>query len=254
MRVAALYDVHGNLAALDAVLAEVAGERVDAIVLGGDFSAGPQAEETVDRLRGLGERVLFLSGNAERELADLEWQPEGELSRERVVFTRQELGDERLAFLRSLPETVRLRIEPLGDVLFCHGSPRGDLEMLTDATPEERLRDAVAGAGADLVVCGHTHAQWRRIVDGLTVLNAGSVGMPYEGRPGAFWALLGPGIEHRRTEYDVDAAVAAYRASGYPDADEFARETLLEPATAAEATEFFERLALERPEFAGRGI
>ncbi|MBD0348054.1 MAG: metallophosphoesterase family protein [Thermoleophilia bacterium] len=251
MRVAALYDIHGNLHALEAVLAEIEREAVDAVVLGGDFSAGPLAAETVDRLRGLGERAHFLRGNADRELADPDWSLDDPAAVERLDFARAQLGPERLEFLRSLPEHVVLDVEGLGSVLFCHGSPRTDMEILTRATPEERLAAALDGVDADVVVCGHTHAQWRRDVDGRTVVNAGSVGMPYEGRPGAYWALLGPSVEHRRTEYDVETAAAAYRASGYPNAAEFARETLLEPATAEEATAFFEQLALERPEFAG---
>jgi putative phosphoesterase len=251
VRVAALYDVHGNLFALEAVLAEAEREGADAIVLGGDFSAGPLAAETVDRLRALGERAHFLRGNADRELAEPKWSVDDPAAVERLDFARAQLGLERLAFLRSLPEHVVLDVDGLGSVLFCHGSPRTDMEVLTSATPDERLRAALAGVDADVVVCGHTHIQWRREVDGQTVLNAGSVGMPYEGRPGAYWALIGPSIDHRRTEYDVEAAAAAYRASGYPNAAEFARETLLEPASAEEATAYFEQLALERPELAG---
>ena len=250
MRVAALYDIHGNLHALEAGLSEVDREGVDALVLGGDFSAGPLAAETVDRLRALGERARFLRGNAERELADPAWPLDDDAAAERFQFVRAQLGPERLDFVRALPEHVVVDVDGLGSVLFCHGSPRTDMEVLTRATPEERLRAAIAGVDADIVVCGHTHAQWRREVDGRTVVNAGSVGMPYEGRPGAYWALLGPTIEHRRTDYDVEAAVAASRACGYPDADEFA-ETLVQPAAADEATAYFEQLALERPELAG---
>jgi predicted phosphodiesterase len=153
--------------------------------------------------------------------------------------------------LRELPATVVLDVDGLGRVLFCHGSPRTDMEILTRATPEERLRAALAGVDADVVVCGHTHMQFRRELDGYTVVNAGSVGMPYEGRLGAYWALLGPGIEHRRTEYDVEAAVADAREVGYPGADDEYAETLLQPATAEEASAYFEQLALQKPELAG---
>ena len=253
MRVAALYDVHGNLPALEAVLGELEDEPVDAIVVGGDFSAGPQAAEVVTRLRALGERVRFLRGNADREVADVEWQADDELARTRMAWMRERLGDEPLAFLRALPEHVFLDVDGLGRVLFCHGSPRSDLEILTRETPERRLREAVAGVDAAVIVCGHTHAQWRREVDGVVVVNAGSVGLPYEGRPGAYWALLGPGVEHRRTLYDVEAAAASYRDLGFPDADGYARETLLEPPPPEEAVDFFEQLAREKPEFAGRG-
>ena len=251
MRVAALYDVHGNMPALEAVLTELEKEPVDVIVVGGDFSAGPHAAEVVDRLRALGDRVRFLRGNADRELADLGWQPDDQAAA-RVAWMRERLGDERLAFLRTLPEHVVLDVAGLGRVLFCHGSPRSDLEILTRATPAERLRAAVAGVDAAVVVCGHTHAQWSREVDGVRVVNAGSVGLPYEGRSGAYWARLGPSVEHRRTPYELEAAAARYREVGFPDADEYARETLLEPPPPDEVVEFFEQLARDKPEYAGR--
>jgi putative phosphoesterase len=251
VRVAALYDVHGNLRALDAVLAEVEAEDLDAIVLGGDFAAGPRGPEVVDRLRDLGERAHFLSGNAEREMLEPRYLADDPGAAERLGFVRDRLGVERMDFLGALPAHLELDVNGLGRVLFCHGSPRTDMEILTRATPEERLRAALAGVDADVVVCGHTHMQFRRELDGYTVVNAGSVGMPYEGALGAYWALLGPEIEHRRTEYDVEATVADARAIGYPAADTDYAETLLEPASAEEASTYFEQLALEKPELAG---
>jgi putative phosphoesterase len=252
VRAAALYDIHGNVPALDAVLLELDGEGVDVIVVGGDFAAGPMPAEAVDRLRALRIPTRFLRGNAERELAELDWQPEEDLGRRRAAWMREQLGPQRLEFMRDLPPDVTLDVEELGTVFFCHGSPRTDLEILTRETPEARLREAVAGVQADVVVCGHTHSQWTRAVEGITVANAGSVGLPYEERPGAYWALLGPGVEHRRTEYNVEAAAEAYGATGFPDAREYSRETLLEPESPEAAIEFFEQLARERPEFAGR--
>ena len=253
MRVAALYDVHGNLPALEAVLADVEREGVDAIVVGGDFAAGPMPVEAVDRLRGLGTTARFLRGKADRELADLEWQAGEDVGRRRVAWMREQLGPERLEFMRELPEQIVLDVEGLGPVLFCHGSPRTDLEVLTRETPEARLREALAGVQAEVIVCGHTHSQWKRELDGKVVANAGSVGLPYEEQRGAYWALLGPGLEHRRTEYDVDAAGAAFLATEFPDADDYARDALLEPESPEAATEFFEQLAREHPEFAGSG-
>ena len=130
--------------------------------------------------------------------------------------------------------------------MFCHGSPRGDEEILTRATPEERLRQALASVTEDVVVCGHTHMQFDRVVAGKRVVNAGSVGMPYEGRPGAYWALLGPDVNLRRTTYDVEAAANLIRSTDFPGADEFASDNVLHPPTADEVTDFFERLADER--------
>ncbi len=103
-------------------------------------------------------------------------------------------------------------VDGLGLTLFCHGSPRSDTEIITTATTDERLRGILGGVEQRTVVGGHTHRQFDRRVDGWRVVNAGSVGMPYEGRPGAYcWALLGPGVELRRTAYDVDRAVVALR-------------------------------------------
>ena len=227
-RVAALYDIHANLPALDAVLGEA--DAADLIVVGGDFALGPMPAETVDRLRALGDRVRFIRGNADREVGTQEaWQ-------------REPFGEERLRFVAELPETVALEVDGLGRVLFCHGSPRSDEEIITAVTPEERLGRILAGVAEPVVVCGHTHHQFDRSVHGVRVVNAGSVGMPYEGRPGAFWAMLGPDVELRTTAYDLDAATAAIAATGYPGADELV-DTLRNPPGADEVARHFESLA-----------
>ena len=200
-RVAALYDVHGNLPALEAVLAEVG--DADLIVVGGDVVGGPFPAETVERLRDLGDRVRWLRGNAERELVEQPppreaGPPPGELERLRAA-----LSDEQVDFVYGLPERVELDVEGLGRVLFCHATPQNDLDIVTPLTPEERLRRILEGVTADAVVAGHTHIQEDRRVGGVRWVNAGSVGMPYEDEPGACWALLGPEVELRRTEYDA---------------------------------------------------
>src|SRR5437588_3134885 len=138
---------------------------------------------------------------------------------------------------------VTLDIEALGPAVFFHGSPRSDTEIITRVTADERLREILAGVGEGLVVGGHTHQQFDRSIDQWRVVNAGSVGMPYEGRRGAYWALLGPDVELRRTEYDVDRAVAELEAGGFPDLREMLRESLLEPIDPDEVSEFFERQA-----------
>ena len=134
-------------------------------------------------------------------------------------------------------------VDGLGPVLFCHGSPRSDEEILTRISSEERVAAACAGVEEALVVCGHTHVQFDREVAGTRLVNAGSVGMPYEAEPGAYWALLGPDVELRRTAYDLEAAAAAIRATGFPGADELAAANVLTVPSAEEATEQFERLA-----------
>jgi putative phosphoesterase len=225
--VAALYDIHANLPALEAVLAEVA--PGDDVVVGGDFTAGPMPAETVDALRALGDRVRFIRGNADRAVAAGGWEAD-------------RLGRDRLAFVAGLPETVVLEVDGLGSVLFCHGSPRSDEEIITAVTPGERLGRILAGVSEPVVVCGHTHHQFDRTVDGRRVVNAGSIGLPYEGRPGAYWARIGPDVEHRRTAYGLDAACGRILATAYPDAEEWV-ETLREPAAAADVAAHFESMA-----------
>jgi putative phosphoesterase len=188
--VAALYDIHGNLAALDAVLAEVSEDAT--ILVGGDICAGgEQPAETLARLRGLGDRVAWLRGNADRELDRSE---EGLAPPEFLEKARASLSEEEIAFLHELPETQRI-----DDVLYCHASPRNDLDIFTERTPEERIAFLFEGLDVPTVVCGHTHMQYERSVAGVRIVNAGSVGMPYEEEPGAYWLL---DLVHRRTPYE----------------------------------------------------
>jgi predicted phosphodiesterase len=237
MRVAALYDVHGNLPALEAVLAEV---DADTILVGGDVALGPMPKETLSLLRDRG--ATFIRGNCDREVAT---PSEGEeLWTRRARWVHEQLDGEELAFLRDLPHPLPMEVDGLGEVLFCHGSPRSDEEILTAITPPERLDPTLDGVTQDLVVCGHTHAQFDRLVGDRRLVNAGSVGMAYEGEPGiAAWALLGPTVELRRTPYDVEAAAALVRETGFPEAEELVNEALLHPPSAEEVTAHFESLA-----------
>jgi predicted phosphodiesterase len=241
MRVAALYDVHGNLPALEAVLTEVEASEADAVVVGGDIAIGPMPRATLERLLALGERALFLRGNGDREIAE---PPHGgDLWEERTRWSASQLDRGQLAWLAALPDTQKVDVDGLGPVFFCHGSPRRDDEILTAISPEERVAAAVAGVAEPLVVCGHTHVQFDRQAAGKRLVNAGSVGMPYEAQPGAYWALLGPGVELRRTDYDLEAAAEAIRATGFPAADELAAENVLTVPSAEVATEQFEAMA-----------
>ena len=205
MRVAALYDVHGNLPALDAVLADVSAEAV--ILLGGDIASGLFPRETLERLRGLGERVVWIRGNADRELTPGE---DAGAPEQIVDWVRAQLDEEWIAFLHALPPSVTLDVDGVGRVLFVHATPRNDLDIFTERTPESRVVPSFAGVDADLVVCGHTHIQFDRSIAGLRVVNAGSVGMAYEDSPGAYWLLLGPGVERRRSGFEP-------RESSYPE-------------------------------------
>jgi len=237
MRVAALYDVHANLPAVEAVLAEV---DVDTILVGGDAVLGPMPRETLRLLRDRG--ATFIRGNCDREVAT---PGEGEeLWTRRARWAHEQLDDEELAFLGDLPHPLPMEVDGLGEVLFCHGSPRSDEEILTAITPPKRLDPILDGVTQNLVVCGHTHAQFDRLVGDRRLVNAGSVGMAYEGEPGiAAWALLGPTVELRRTAFDVEAAAALVRETGFPGADELVNEALLHPPSADEVTAHFESLA-----------
>jgi putative phosphoesterase len=227
LRVAALYDVHGNLPALEAVLRDVDDAGADLIVVGGDVASGPMPSQVVTLLQSLGNRARFVRGNADRVLDFV-----GRSDDDRHVWVRarrwvaDQLGEAQLAFLASLPLDEIVDVEGLGRVRFCHGAPGSDEEVITRLTTEERLARLLEGVEERVVVCGHTHVQFDRIVGNTRVVNAGSVGVPYEARPGAYWLLAGPEISLRRTPYDVDNAARRIRATGYPSAERLAGDIL----------------------------
>jgi putative phosphoesterase len=233
VRVAAISDIHGNLPALEAVLAEIELESVDGIVVVGDIVSGPWPAEVFDLIANAG--ALVVRGNADRLTLD---GGEGEIG----AWSAERLGDRREA-VAAWPLTVELAVEGLGSVLACHATPTSDDPIYTRVTPEEDLARLLAGVGADVVVCGHTHIQYdRTLSNGLRIVNPGSVGMPYEGKRGAFWALLGPDVELRCTGYDVEAAVAAMRGRGAPNVEAQLIRYLLEPPDPVATTEYFESL------------
>jgi predicted phosphodiesterase len=231
MRVAALYDVHGNLPALEAVLAEVRREGVAAVVSGGDVVLGPLPSECLALLHDAGAR--FVAGNCERLALDR--------AAERDSWCLDQLEQRDRELIASWPQTLELEIDGLGAVLFCHATPRSDEEILTSLTPDEAVADALAETAADVVVCGHTHVQYDRAVpSGPRLVNAGSVGLAYEGSPGARWALLGPTVELRTTLYDVEAALRTLYEPGFPEAAELFDESVRGEVTAQQASEEFE--------------
>lgn len=249
-RIAAIYDIHGNLPALEAVLAAIRREGVEEVVVGGDVLPGPLPAETLARLLNLDDLdlpVAFLRGNGDRavleERAGIDSGALPEQAREIVRWTARQISDDQAEGLAAWPATLRRAIDGLGEVLFCHATPRNDTEIFTRETPEERLLPVFSGAGAAVVVCGHTHMPFDRTVGGTRVVNAGSAGMPY-GEPGAYWLLLGPGIELRRTAYDYEAAAQRIRATEYPQAESFAATSILRPPSEAEIVERFEKVAI----------
>lgn len=235
MRVAALYGIHANLPALEAVLLDVRRAGVDRVVIGGDVVPGPMPCETLARLLELDVRAEFIRGNGDREVLaryyenETDWyRAAPELWREPVRWCAEQLSFEHARWLAGWPLTSRMSVDGIGDVLFCHATPRSDTEVFTRTTAAARLRPLFEGVDVPVVVCGHTHMQFDRLVGRVRVVNAGGVGMPF-GEPGAYWLLLGPGLELRRTQYDFAVAADSIRRTAYPQADQFAAQSVLLP-------------------------
>lgn len=247
MRVAAIYDIHGNLPALEAVLDDIRRAGVDRVVVGGDVVPGPMPRETLACLLGLDVPVEFIRGNGEaavlahRAGADPAALPEQ--AREPVRWAAEQLRPEDERLLAGWPMTLRLEVGGVGAVLFCHATPRSDTEVFTRLTPEDRLVPVFGGPGVPVVVCGHTHMPFDRMVGPTRVVNAGSVGMPY-GRPGADWLLLGPDVRPRHTDYDLNRAAGRITATSYPQAAEFAARHVLKPPSEGEILALFAKLEL----------
>jgi putative phosphoesterase len=230
-RVAVLSDVHGNAVALQAVLGELDLEEHDLVVFGGDLTWGPEPAETY-RLAAALPAARFVRGNADRAVA------ERDEAMERARWMQEQHSGDLRAFVEAFEEQAAVEIEGLGAVRFCHGSPRSDEECVTPETPAERVREFMDGVAERVLVTAHVHIQFDREVAGIRSMNPGSVGLPYEGRPGAYWALLGPDVELRRTEYDVERAAAACRRM--PGGEQLA-EMLLAPPEPSEVIEDAER-------------
>jgi predicted phosphodiesterase len=240
-RVAVLSDIHGVLPALEAVLAEPDFTTADRIVILGDIAAGPQPCEVIDLLLNLGDRAAWISGNADRML--VEHRQDTNKSRLEGIFAwaAEQLGGNHLGLLSRLSRSLTMTIDVLGEVLFCHATPRNDEEVVLVDSRIERWDEVFADTdpACRTVVCGHTHMPFVRLANGRLVVNPGSVGMPY-GRSGAHWALLGPGVELRRTEFDLDAACArTIAASAFSKVAEWADYYIRARATDVEALQTF---------------
>src|SRR5438067_12152796 len=243
MPVAAPFDMHGNLPALEAVLEDLRDVRVDRVVVGGDLLPGPMARETLTLLLNLDVPVEWIYGNGEvavlERMAGSESAKVPEQYRPAIAWTAEQVRDHE-KLIRAWPMTVRLEIDGLGSALFCHATPRNEDEAFTRLTPEDRLLPVFDGVDAAVVICGHTHMQFDRTIGRTRVVNAGSVGMPF-GEPGAYWLLLGPDIQLRRTVYDLAKAAERIRASTYPHAEDFAARNVLHPPSEKEMLDAFAR-------------
>jgi len=220
MNVLALYDIHGNLDALEAVLADPRASRADAIVVGGDVVPGAFAPECLSLLGRHELPVHWIRGNGEREVAeaaangvDAESLPPDAVAELTAAITAAALDADVSAWLGTPPTTVEV-----DGVLYCHATPRRDDETLTRIAPDERWAEVLSGVGHRLVVGGHTHQQDDRLVGAVRFVNAGSVGLPYEGDSAARWVWIADGIpELRGTVYDGAAAGRRMLAAGWPD-------------------------------------
>ena len=244
MRVAVLADIHGNLPALDAVLADVAAAGVDAIVLNGDMATGPMPAQTLERLAGLGGKAVWVRGNADRELAaaydgalspDLPFE-----ARVPAQYCASQLSRQHRDLLAGLPLSVTLEVTGLGPVRFCHATATSDTKIVLVDSALDDYRAGFGGTTEPTVVLGHTHMPFDRLADRRRFVNPGSVGMPY-GNAGAYWALLGPDVVLRRTGYDASAAGQTLRAAapGYPDLAGFIAENVVTVPSDAAALAVF---------------
>lgn len=243
MPVAAIYDIHGNLPALEAVLHEIREIGVDHLVVGGDVVPGPMPRETLMCLLSLDVPTQFIYGNGEvavlEQMAGREPSAVPEQYQPIIRWTEQQLAEYELLFA-GWPKTVRL-----GDVLFCHATPRHENEIFTRQTAEDVLLPVFEGLNVAMVVCGHTHMQFDRMIGRTRVVNAGSVGMPF-GQPGADWLLLGPEVQLRHTNYNLEDAADRIRKSDYPDAGDFIERYLLHPPSETQMLKAFSQAELRR--------
>jgi predicted phosphodiesterase len=224
------------------VLADPRAAAPDAVVVGGDTVPGPFARAALDRLAALTVPVHWVRGNGERETAEAAGATappaDDDLAAVTAAISAAELGAERARALGELPLTVTL-----DGVLYCHATPRADDEMVTRASSAERYAEVLAGVDARLVVAGHTHQQDDRRVGDVRFVNAGSVGLPYEGDGAARWLWVSGGVpELRRTAYDAAAAGTRMLAAGWPD-ERSVRGGLVQPVEPGFVTELFEQLA-----------
>lgn len=217
------------------------------MVFGGDVALGFMPSETVSLLMSMRRQASFVMGNGDRELIRI-WdgaEPAPGIFGEIGAWAAGRLDREQRDFLASFERVVERDVEGIGSVLFCHGTPDSDEEIITAETPEPILAEALARTKADVVVGGHVHIQMDRAVAGKRFVNAGSVGMPYGGT-GAYWLLLGPTVDLRHTQYDLVAAAASISATGAPHASEMASSNVLTTPSAKEAIDTFERQAGRR--------
>jgi predicted phosphodiesterase len=218
------------------------------MVIGGDVLPGPMPRETLSYLLELDLPTQFIRGNGDRvvleQMAGKEPAEVPESFREVIRWNARQLAPEHERLIAGWPKTLRVTVSGLGEVLFCHATPRNDTDVFTRLTPEDSLIPVFEEPDVPTVICGHTHMQFDRTIGKVRVVNAGSVGMPF-GNPGAYWLLLGPQVELRITNYDLEKAAERIRQTGYPQAEEFAARSILQPPSETEMLEIFSKVELK---------
>lgn len=241
-RIAAIYDLHGNLPALEAVLEEIRREEVDLLLVGGDLVPGPMPREMLECLLDLEMPTQFIQGNGEIDalthMAGENLDRVPKQYRDIVQWSAEQLYPRYENLLASWAKKVFVEVEGIGRVLFCHATPRDDNEIFTRLTPESVLLPIFKGLKADLVVCGHTHMQFDRMIGNIRVVNAGSLGMPF-GEPAANWILLAEEIDFRKTSYNLKNAAELILKTNYPQARDFADNNIFQPPSEDVMLELF---------------
>lgn len=230
MRVAAIYDIHANFSALKAVLEAIRKINVDQVIVGGDLAWGPEPRQVMDLLMEYKDEFIFIRGNVDREVSYRYGKEKGldDFTAELNQWCADQLTEEQLRFLKSLPEKTILNVDGLGEVLFVHGSPRSDEEAIRINTTENEIRPMIENVSQDIIVCGHTHIQFDRMVDGKRIINPGSVGLQSRAN-GACWALLGPEVELKVTPYDTKEAAERILKTNTPNKEDFTEHYLKPP-------------------------
>lgn len=246
MLIAALYDIHGNLPALEATIEAVRRKGVDLIVIGGDVVPGPMPRESLDLLKRLPVPALFLSGNGEREVLAVRDGGTPNVPAQffpMMQWVAHELTSADADWIRAWPTTVCLAVAGKSTTIFCHAAPGSDAALFTPTSSDAVLRHHFDRVAAGRIICGHIHVQYHHRFGRHTILNAGSVGMSPE-RGCADWLLIDDDdATFERTPFDPDAAAARVRATRYPMADEFARSTILQPPAADDVIASYTRAA-----------
>lgn len=248
MPLAALYDIHGNLPALEAVLAEVRELDVDLLVVGGDVIVGPMSKECIELLLAAPIPTRFIKGNCETSvLATAMGNPETHLPeavQEEIRWTAEQLESKHLEEIARWPTTISVDVDRIGKTLFCHATPRNEHEIFTKETSADKLAPIFQSLEEKIVVCGHTHMQFDRYVGASRVINAGSIGMPF-GSPGAYWLYIDSQLELRKTAFDMQVASELIHKTSYPNAENFVRSSLLDPPTEEAMLALFHRSEIQ---------